>query len=98
MTYKLKFLHSAQKEWNKLGHNIREQFSKKLKQRLSNPIVPNDQLRGLENHFKIKLRSSGYRLVYKVREEQITICIVAIGKRDKSLVYKKAKSRKADER
>lgn len=30
MTYKLEFLPSALKEWNKLGRTLREQFKKKL--------------------------------------------------------------------
>jgi mRNA-degrading endonuclease RelE of RelBE toxin-antitoxin system len=28
MTYKLEFLPSARKEWDKLGHTLREQFKK----------------------------------------------------------------------
>jgi mRNA interferase RelE/StbE len=30
MTYKLEFLPSARKEWDKLGHTLREQFKKNL--------------------------------------------------------------------
>jgi len=44
MTYKLLFLPSAKKEWNKLSHEIRGQFKKKLKERLENPVVPKDKL------------------------------------------------------
>ncbi|EOE3097005.1 type II toxin-antitoxin system RelE/ParE family toxin, partial [Klebsiella pneumoniae] len=40
MTYKLAFNESALKEWKKLGHTIREQFKKKLAERLLNPRVP----------------------------------------------------------
>lgn len=39
MTYKLEFKKSALKEWEKLGHTIKEQFKKKLKERLENPHV-----------------------------------------------------------
>ncbi|MBF4366300.1 type II toxin-antitoxin system mRNA interferase toxin, RelE/StbE family, partial [Vibrio anguillarum] len=37
MTYKLKFLPAAQKEWSKLAPTIQSQFKKKLKERLENP-------------------------------------------------------------
>jgi mRNA interferase RelE/StbE len=47
----------------------------------------------MENCYKIKLRSSGYRLVYKVIEKQITVQVVAIAKRDKHTVYKLAQNR-----
>ena len=94
MSYKLKFLPSALKEWEKLGSVVRENFKKKLSKRLENPIVPADRLRGFTNHYKIKLRISGYRLVYEVAEQEITIFVITVGKRDKDLVYRKAKKRK----
>ncbi|MFN2910805.1 type II toxin-antitoxin system RelE family toxin, partial [Escherichia coli] len=43
MTYKLAFNESALKEWIKLGHTIRDQFKKKLAERLLNPRVPASQ-------------------------------------------------------
>jgi len=46
MTYKLEFLPSARKEWDKLGHTLREQFKKKLAERLELPRVPSDSLHG----------------------------------------------------
>ena len=94
MSYKLKFLPSAVKEGEKLGSVVRENFKKKLSKRLENPIVPADRLRGFTNHYKIKLRNSGYRLVYEVAEQEITIFVITVGKRDKDLVYRKAKKRK----
>jgi mRNA interferase RelE/StbE len=87
MTYKLTFLKSAKKEWDKLTPVIQEQFKKKLKERLITPIVQKDKLFGLNDCFKIKLRSAGYRLVYKVMQKKITVQVVAVGKRDKSIVY-----------
>jgi len=94
MSYKLKFLPTALKEWQKLDSTIQTQLKKKLKERLESPHVPGSQLSGFENHYKIKLRSSGYRLVYEVVEEEIYILVIAIGKRDKNMVYKKAQKRK----
>jgi len=93
MSYELKFLPSAQKEWRKLGDTIRVQFKKKLAERLENPVVPADRLSGFENHYMIKLRSSGYRLVYEVGELEVTVHVIAVGKRERSEVYRKAEER-----
>ena len=93
MIYKLKFLPSALKEWNKLDSSIQGQFKKKLKERLISPHIPRSRLSGFENHYKIKLRASGYRLVYEVNDNEISVLVVAIGKREKKSVYQKAKER-----
>ena len=90
MTYDLQFLPSALKEWQKLGSTVREQFKKKLTERLETPRVPGGALHGLEHHFKIKLRSSGYRLVYRVEDQSVTVTVVAVGKRERNDVYKTA--------
>ena len=94
MSYKLKFLPSALKEWNKIGATIREQLKKKLKERLDEPIVPADRLTGFKNHYKIKLRSAGYRLVYEVDQKEISVIVITVGKRERSDVYIQAKKRK----
>ncbi|MEZ1318213.1 type II toxin-antitoxin system RelE/ParE family toxin [Pseudomonas fluorescens] len=93
MTYKLEFLPSARKEWDKLGHTVREQFKKKLVERLELPRVPVDALHGMPDCYKIKLRSSGYRLVYEIIDERVVISVVAVGKRERSAVYKLARKR-----
>mgnify|MGYP000247429794 CR=1 FL=1 len=92
MTYKydLKFLPTALKEWKKLDSSIQSQLKKKLKVRLRNPHVPASRLHGFDNHYKIKLRASGFRLVYEVVDAEVHVYVIAIGKRDKSQVYKKA--------
>ena len=94
MSYKLKFLPTALKEWKKLENAIQIQFKKKLEERLEFPHIPSCQLSSFKNHYKIKLRASGYRLVYEVIDDEICILVIAIGKRDKNVVYKKAKERK----
>ncbi|TWH63834.1 mRNA interferase RelE/StbE [Azomonas agilis] len=94
MTYKLKFLPAALKEWEKLAPNIKAQFKKKLAERLENPHIPSARLRGYEAVYKIKLRTLGYRLAYEVIDEEIVVYILAIGKRDKDEVYKKLAARK----
>ncbi len=93
MNYRLKFLPSALKEWKKLDSSIQGQFKKKLKERLISPHIPSSKLSGFENHYKIKLRASGYRLVYEVIDNEISVLVVAIGKREKNSVYQKAKNR-----
>ena len=93
MSYKLKFLPTALKEWEKLENAIQIQFKKKLEERLEYPHIPSCQLSGFKNHYKIKLKASGYRLVYEVIDEEIYILVIAIGKRDKNVVYKKARER-----
>ena len=93
MTYKLEFKKSALKEWDKLGHTVKEQFKKKLKERLENPHVPAAALSGGQNIYKIKLRQQGYRLVYSVVDEIVTVTVIAVGKRDRNEVYDIALSR-----
>ena len=93
MTFELKFLPSALKEWKKLGATLRVQFRKKLAERLEQPRVPADALHGLEDHYKIKLRSAGYRLVYEVRDTVMLVLVIAVGRRDRSEVYRAAEKR-----
>jgi len=94
MSYKVKFLPSALKEWKKLAPPIQQQFKKKLKERALNPRNPASQLRGFKDVYKIKLRSVGYRLVYEVSDTEIIIYVIAVGKRERGLVYSKAENRK----
>ncbi len=93
MSYKLKFLPTALKEWKKLDNSIQVQFRKKLKERLKAPYVLSGKLSGFENHYKIKLRASGYRLVYEVIDQELFVLVVAVGKREKGAVYEKARAR-----
>ncbi|WP_199194669.1 type II toxin-antitoxin system RelE family toxin [Phyllobacterium phragmitis] len=94
MPYKLEFLPSARKEWDKLGATIRKQLVKKLRERLDHPRVPGAALHGMPDHYKIKLRQTGYRLVYRVEDHIITVLVVAIGKRERGDVYSAAKARR----
>ena len=96
MTYKLGLLDSALKEWKKLDANTREMFKKKLTERCEIPSVPASQLTGQKDRYKIKLRGVGYRLVYEVREAEILVVVVAIGRRERNEVYKTAEKRQVD--
>ena len=44
----------------------------------------------MKNSYKIKLRNSGYRLVYQEIDECVLVVVVAVGKREKNAVYKSA--------
>lgn len=93
MIYRLQFLPAALKEWKKLGATLQQQFKKKLAERLETPRVPGDALRGMPDHYKIKLRAAGYRLVYRVDDDTIVVMVVAVGKRERSEVYGSARKR-----
>jgi mRNA interferase RelE/StbE len=93
MTYRLKLKDEALKEWHKLDSTLREQFKKKLAERLQGPRVPPAKLSGHADRYKIKLRSSGYRLVYEVRDVEVVVVVVAIGKRERNAAYAAAAKR-----
>ncbi|CQH40815.1 type II toxin-antitoxin system RelE/ParE family toxin [Yersinia enterocolitica] len=93
MTYNLDFDRRALKEWHKLGDTVRQQFKKKLLEVMKNPRVEANKLRDLPDCYKIKLRSAGYRLIYQVQDEKITVFVVAVGKRDREEAYSEAGKR-----
>lgn len=93
MTYKLTFKRSAYKEWKKLNKDVQAQIKVKLKQRLESPHILSSRLKGMDNCYKIKLRKLGYRLVYQVRDSELVVTVVAVGKRDKNQVYVSARKR-----
>lgn len=89
MIYSLEFVASAMKEWRKLAPPVRAQFKNKLAERLEHPHVAAAKLQGMKDCYKIKLLTAGYRLVYQV-DDKIVVVVIAVGKRDKSLVYRTA--------
>ena len=93
MTYSLEFDQRALKEWHKLGDTIRQQFKKKLAEILENPRIKANRLRELPDCYKVKLRSSGYRLIYQVIDQEIVVFVVAIDKRENDAAYRKASER-----
>ncbi|RQR54310.1 type II toxin-antitoxin system RelE/ParE family toxin [Burkholderia sp. Bp9140] len=87
MTFELAFLEPALREWKKLDRTIRDQFKSRLAERLENPRIPSAKLHGHPDRYKIKLRSVGYRLVYEVRDTEVIVLVVAVGRRDRDAVY-----------
>lgn len=93
MSYRLVFKQQAKKEWDKLDNTVRRQFADKLKARIAAPKVDSDRLNGMKDCYKIKLRSAGYRLVYQVRDTDVVVSVIAVGKRERNHVYKSAVKR-----
>ena len=93
MSYELEFLPSALKEWQKLDNSIKVQFKKKLSERLEKPKVTKDKLRGYEDVYKIKLRDVGYRLAYQVKDDEIVVLVLVVGKRENNEVYEMLKDK-----
>ena len=93
MSCELAFLDEALKEWRKLDNVTREQFKAKLVERLQNPKIPSARLHGAKERYKIKLRNAGYRLVYQVKDRELIVLVVAVGKRERNEVYKIAERR-----
>jgi mRNA interferase RelE/StbE len=95
--YRLQFLPQAKQEWDKLDGSVRAQFAKVLLRRLDDPRVPAAALTSMPDCYKIKLRSTGFRMVYQVQDDVLVLLTVAVGKRDKSAVYNAAKLRLSSE-
>lgn len=93
MSFELRFKEEALREWRGLDAPIREQFKRKLAERMENPRVPSARLSGQKDRYKIKLRASGFRLVYEVRDAEVVVVVIAVGKRERNAVYKAAERR-----
>jgi mRNA interferase RelE/StbE len=87
MTYKLKILPAALKEWEKLGATVQGQFKIKLAERLENPEEPADKLSGQDSVYKIGFRSAGYRLGYEIVGDELLVYGLADGMRVKGTFY-----------
>ncbi len=86
MSFKLRFHELALAEWRRLDGSLREPLKKKVAERLENPRVPASALSGMADCYKIKLRSAGYRLVYRVDEDLGFVTVIAVGKRVRQVV------------
>ena len=93
--YRLQFLPQAKQEWDNLDGSIKTKFAKVLLRRLDEPRVTSAALTAMPDCYKIKLRSTGFRLVYRVQDNALVLLTIAVGKRDKSAVYDIAKLRLA---
>ena len=103
MNFELKFIPKAEKDYQKLDNSQKIIVNKALKKILTNPYptnqggygkplanLSNSKLAGL---LKIKLRSSGIRIVYKLEIRNEKFLVIIIGAREDSKVYKDAEKR-----
>ena len=94
--FALKFDERALAEWYKLEVQIQKQFKKKLTKLISGVETPSPRARisGLgPGYYKIKQRSSGYRLVYRYEDKKLVILVIAVGKRNRNIVYDVVRAR-----
>jgi mRNA interferase RelE/StbE len=92
-TYRLVFKEEAKNEWDNLDSTVRSIFAKKLMERIQQPRIESSRLSGMKDCYKIKLNRAGFRLVYQVRDKELIVSVVAVGKRERNLVYKIASKR-----
>jgi mRNA interferase RelE/StbE len=81
------FRPKAAKAFKKLDPALQKQVARKLSERKTNPKVLTDSVREIPGAYKIKLRASGFRLIYLVRDTQLVILILSIGKREREEAY-----------
>ena len=92
--YSLAFVNDALKEWSALDGAVKEALRKLLRKRLDQPHTPGAELGGeLRGCYKIKLRRQGYRLVYRVVDDVLLVLVLAVDKREGSVVYASAEKR-----
>lgn len=72
---------------------MRDQFKARLAERLEHPRIPSAKLHGHPDRYKIKLSGVGYRLVYEVRDAEVIVLVVAVGRRECDAVYLAAMKR-----
>ena len=95
--YRLFFIPSALQEWRGLDGSVKEPLRKILRKRLNNPHVPGGALRGdLVGYYKIKLLKQGYRLVYCVEDDALSVMVMAVDKREDGIVYRSVIARLAE--
>ena len=90
--YDLAFRPSAKRAWHKLDPSVRHKLEKTLERRLQNPFIESAALSGdLAGCYKIKSKSSGIRLIYKVTESELILLVITVGKREGGESYDDAK-------
>ena len=103
MKWTLKFLPEAAKDLKNLAGNQRIMVAKAIDKVLENPLptheggygkpLGNKNGNNLTNFLKIKLKSAGIRVVYKVIKTETEMLVVVIGARADDEVYDIAQTR-----
>ncbi len=84
------FRPKAAKAFQKLDAALQKQLARKLTERRLNPKVAADAVREIPGGYKIKLRASGFRLIYLMRDAQLVILVLSVGKREREEAYSEA--------
>lgn len=102
MKWNIEYVKEAQRDLKRLDLYNRKVILKAIEKTAERPLPPPDGIgKPLGNHagsklsgyFKIKLRDSGYRVVYQLVTEGETMRIIVISVRDDETVYKEAERR-----
>ena len=103
MTWSIEFLEEAEKDLQKLDHSSQIQVLKGIVKVSKKPLpiheggygkpLGNKHGINLSNLLKIKLKSSGLRIIYSVRRNAQKMTIIIIGIRADNEVYKEAQKR-----
>lgn len=88
--YALEFVPRARRAWSKLDPETRRRLAQRLAERQEQPVVASAALRGMPGCYKIKLKSPGIRLVYRVEDDRLVILVLALGMRERNEVYVEA--------
>lgn len=89
MSYRVTYSKRATKSLKKLDPSVRARVSDAVLARAEQPHVLSAKLRGtLQGLYKIKLSALGIRVVYQVKDFEIEVHVIAIGKRENDDVYK----------
>lgn len=105
MTWEIVFLDEAIKDMKRLDHSVQVQVLKGIQKVSQNPLPQNDGGYGkplgnkagsdLTNLLKIKFRSIGIRVVYKIETTDSVMKVIIVSTRTDEQVYKEAAKRRA---
>ena len=87
MTWTINFSKSAEKEYSKLSKDIKTTLKKYLREKVIH--TPRQYGKPLVSYGSVKLwryRIQNYRLICQIKDDELTILVVRIGKRD--AIYK----------
>ena len=93
---RLRFDEDALKEYQRIETSAQRAFKKKLEKLVSGKEMPSPAhaLHGFpRGYYKIKLRRAGLRLVYHYDGQNLVILVIAVGKRERNIVYEVARAR-----
>jgi mRNA interferase RelE/StbE len=105
MNWEIEFLPEANKDLDVLDGSVRKQVLGIIARTAENPLphteggyglpLRNDEGIKLAGLLKLKLRSSGLRVVYALKRTETTMTIVVVGVRENLRVYREAEKRRA---